>query len=245
MGPNGKLLELRQNGYCVLRAHLPASAIDACRDAFWPRLLAWLEDHAHEPNRGPHRHFLPMPFDPPCFQPAFFFDPEILAIAGASFGPRIVADQWGCDVPLPGSEHQCAHVDYQRPLFEEASDLPLPPYMLVVSFGLHPIAPAHGPIEIAPATHSMPREQATRSVESGEIPLRPVPLGVGDVLIRHPWALHRGAPNLTDQSRALLTIRYLRRWYADSSREVRAIPRAVWNSLTPEQRELMRFPVEN
>jgi ectoine hydroxylase-related dioxygenase (phytanoyl-CoA dioxygenase family) len=186
-----------------------------------------------------------MPFDPPCFQPAFFFDPEILTIVRASLGPRIVADQWGCDVPLPGSEHQRAHVDYQRPLFEEAPDLSLPPYMLVVSFGLRTIAAAHGPIEIAPATHALPREQAMRSVESGEIPLRPVPLEIGDVLIRHPWAAHRGAPNLTDQPRALLTIRYVRRWYADSSREVSAIPRAVWNSLTPEQRELMRFPVEN
>jgi ectoine hydroxylase-related dioxygenase (phytanoyl-CoA dioxygenase family) len=136
-------------------------------------------------------------------------------------------------------------VDYQRPLFEEAPDLPLPSYMLVVSFGLRAIAPADGPIEIAPGTHAMLREQAMRSIESGEIPLHSVPLEAGDVLIRHPWALHRGAPNFTDQPRALLTIRYVRRWYADSSREVRAIPRAVWNSLTPEQRELMRFPVEN
>jgi ectoine hydroxylase-related dioxygenase (phytanoyl-CoA dioxygenase family) len=243
--PDGKLLELRRNGYCVLQAHFPEPAIQACRQAFWPRLLAWLEDHAHEPNRGPDRHFLPIPFDPPCFQPAFFFDPEVLAIIRASLGARIVADQWGCDVPLPGSEHQRAHVDYQRPLFEESPDLSVPPHMLIVSFGLRPIALAHGPIEVAPGTHAMPREQALRSVECGEIPLQPVPLEVGDVLIRHHWTLHRGSPNLTDQPRALLTIRYVRRWYADSSREVCAIPRAVWNSLTLEQRELMRFPVEN
>ncbi len=37
----------------------------------------------------------------------------------------------------------------------------------------------------------------------------PVTLEVGDVLIRHPWALHRGTPNLTDAPRALLTIRYI------------------------------------
>lgn len=42
--------------------------------------------------------------------------------------------------------------------------------------------------------------------------------------------------------RALLTIRYLRRWYADSSRDVNAIPTAVWQSLTPEQQSIMRFP---
>jgi hypothetical protein len=44
------------------------------------------------------------------------------------------------------------------------------------------------------------------------------------VLIRHPWALHRGTPNVTETPRALLTIRYVRRWYADGSREVNALP---------------------
>jgi hypothetical protein len=74
------LLELRENGYCVLRTHLPKDAINACREAFWPVLLAYLSDHKHQPNRGPHRHFLPMPFERPCFAPEFFFDADILGI---------------------------------------------------------------------------------------------------------------------------------------------------------------------
>jgi hypothetical protein len=68
-------------------------------------------------------------------------------------------------------------------------------------------------------------------------------MDLGDVLIRHPWALHRGSPNLTEIPRALVTIRYVRRWYADGSREVNCIPRGVWSSLTPEQQSLLRFPV--
>ena len=70
-----------------------------------------------------------------------------------------------------------------------------------------------------------------------------VPLEIGDVLIRHPWALHRGTPNTTDIPRALLTVRYVRRWYADNSREINSIPCHVWQSLTPEQQGLMRFPI--
>jgi hypothetical protein len=35
----------------------------------------------------------------------------------------------------------------------------------------------------------------------------------------------------------------LRRWYADESRDVNAIPNALWQSMTREQRALMRFPV--
>ena len=237
-----KILEIQRNGYTVLGEHFARPTIEACRKAFWP-VLAYLKIHDGEPNRGPHRHFLPMPFEPPCFAPAFFFDTEVLSIVHGVMDDRVVADQWGCDVPLRGSDYQGVHVDYQRPLFAEAPELSLPAYMLVVSFGLVRITPDHGPIEIAPGTHRMPRNEALRAVESAEIEMQPVPLEIGDIIIRHPWALHRGTPNTTGTPRALASIRYVRHWYADDSREVNSIPRAVWKSLTSEQRCVMRFPV--
>ena len=89
----------------------------------------------------------------------------------------------------------------------------------------------------------MPRAEALRAVEAGEIGLQALPMEIGDVLIRHPWALHRGSPNLTDTPRALATIRYVRRWYADASRDVEPLPRETWESLTMEQRSMMRFPL--
>lgn len=227
----------------MLREHLAQPLIDACRDAFAPHLGAYLQIHGREPNRGLGRHFLPMPFEPACFAPDFFFDREVLHIARAVMDDRVVADQWGCDVALRGSGYQALHVDYQHPLFAELPDLSLPPYMLVVSFGLVRVTPENGPIEIAPGTHRMPRHVALRAVESGEIGMRAVPLETGDVLIRHPWALHRGTPNITDTPRPLVSVRYVRRWYTDDSREVNAIPRAVWESLTPGQRSVMRFPI--
>ena len=184
-----------------------------------------------------------MPFEPPCFCPEFFFDAEVLRIVRGIMDDRVVADQWGCDVPLRGSMQQIPHVDYQRPLFAEAPDLELPTYMLVVSFGLVPITLANGPIEIAPGTHRLPRKEALRAVEASEIVMQPVPLEMGDVLIRYPWVLHRGSPNLTDTPRALVSIRYVRRWYADDSRDVNSVPRVVWASLTPEQQRVLRFPL--
>ena len=137
---------------------------------------------------------------------------------------------------------QAVHVDYQRPLFPEAPNLELPAYALVVSFGLVRIAREHGPIEIAPGAHRMTRMDALQAVEAGEIGMQAVPLEIGDVLIRHPWALHRGTPNTTEVPRALASMRYVRRWYADASREVENLPNATWESLTAEQQCLMRFP---
>ena len=184
-----------------------------------------------------------MPFMSPCFAPEFFFDHEVLRIVRTAMDDRVVADQWGCDAPVRGSSYQSPHVDYQRPLFPELPDLVLPTYMLVVNFALVPVTLHNGPIEIAPGTHRLPRKEALRAVESSEIPMKPVPLEIGDVLIRHPWALHRGSPNLTDTPRALLTIRYVRHWYADDSRDVSSIPRAVWETLTKEHQSVMRYRI--
>lgn len=238
-----KLLELRQNGYCVLKAHLPKPTVIACTEAFWPILLEYVEDHRAESNRGPCRHFLPMPFYRPCFAPEFFFDTTIFDVIRGAIGSQVVADQWGCDVPLRGSEYQAFHVDYQRPLFEELPELSLPPYILVVSFGLIDISADHGPIEIAVGTHRMAREEAIRSIQSGKCEVHPVLLEIGDVLVRHPWTFHRGTPNITDIPRPLTTVRYVRRWYTDESRQVNAIPDTTWQTLTQEQRAVLRFPV--
>jgi ectoine hydroxylase-related dioxygenase (phytanoyl-CoA dioxygenase family) len=237
------IAELQQHGFCVLRNHFSLGLIDDCRQAFLPILSQYPRVNADKPNRGTHRHFLAMPFTRPCFAPEFFFNSEILAIVRRVMDERVVADQWGCDVPVFGSENQNIHVDYQRPLFPETPDIALPAYALVVSFGLVQITPAHGPVEIAPDTHRMPRSQALRAVECGQIPMLPVTLNIGDVLIRHPWALHRGTPNLTQTPRPLVTIRYVRRWYTDSSRDVSSIPISLWQSFTSEQQAIMRFPI--
>lgn len=236
-----KIEELGEKGYCVLTRHFAQSLIDACRGGLLPRLHAHIEQH--EPNRGTRRYFVPMPFEPPCFAPEFFFDDTILGVVRAVMDDRIVADQWGCDVPLNGSGFQAVHMDYAKPLFSDKPDLSLPPFMLIVSFGLNRIARENGPIEIATGTHRLPRGEAISMVEAGEIELEPVGLEVGDVLIRHPWALHRGSPNTTPIPRALVSIRYVRWWYADDSRNVNVIPREIWEALTPEQQHVMRFPL--
>ena len=75
------------------------------------------------------------------------------------------------------------------------------------------------------------------------MPLEPVPLEPGDVLIRHPWALHRGSPNRTGAPRPLVGIRYVRPWYSDDRRPVNSIPRKLWDILSTEEQSILRFPI--
>lgn len=170
-----KIAELQDEGFCIRKAHLARSPVEKCRGAFWRILLDHLERNRDKPNRGAHRHFLAMPFDPPCFTPEFFFDAGIQDIVRGATDDQVVADQWGCDVPLRGSKHQQPHVDYRRPLFAEAPE--------------SAAAPLHAGGQLWPDRHF--------PGENGETELRPVTLELGDVLMRHPWALHRGTPNVT------------------------------------------------
>lgn len=88
-----KIEELNKNGYCILKNHFESSLVDSCKLAFLPTLAAYLQRNEHLSNRGANRHFLPMPFEPPCFAPEFFFNETILKILKTVMGEKIVADQ--------------------------------------------------------------------------------------------------------------------------------------------------------
>jgi hypothetical protein len=45
-----KITELQRKGFCVLRAHLPALLIEACREALWPILFRYLESIVKNPT---------------------------------------------------------------------------------------------------------------------------------------------------------------------------------------------------
>lgn len=84
------ILEIQEKGYCVLKQHFARPLIDTCGDGSWPILLGHIEARGSETNRGPHRHFLPMPFEPPCFRPEFFFDNEVLNIVRGAMDDRAI-----------------------------------------------------------------------------------------------------------------------------------------------------------
>ena len=85
------------------------------------------------PNRGPYRHYITLPFEPPLYNPCFFDDNTVIAIASQMLGEDLVIDQYASDTPLKGSVYQEIHGDV-GPLFRENPDFQHPPAILAVNF---------------------------------------------------------------------------------------------------------------
>ncbi len=74
----------------------------------------------------------------------------------------------------------------------------------------------------------------------GELPLRAIPMKLGDVMIRDVRALHRGTPNNTDVPRPMVVIGYSRKWYFRPEVNVQ-IPPDVLATLSPKAKRLLRY----
>lgn len=231
--------QIRDVGYCILRNHFPPDAVEACNRAFQPLAEAYLAEHAENPNRGPNRHYIPLPYQPPLYHPAFFDDDGIHAIASGILGADMAIDQFASDTPYNGSVYQDVHADIGALFAEEPGHLH-PPAMLAMNWPFVDVTPERGPFEVAERTHHLPREEALAKVESGEIPLKPLCMQVGDVLIRDIRTLHRGTPNRTDIPRVVAVVTFMRSWFCRDGIDTQSVPRSVWDGLTDREQHLMR-----
>ncbi len=231
--------KVRHDGFCILRGHFPVDAIEACRAAFEPIAKAYLAEFVDKPNRGPNRHFIPLPFHPPFYHPAFFDDDCVYAIVSGILGEQMVIDQYATDTPFRGSTHQDVHADLQ-PLFPELPDLILPPELLVLNWPFVDVTPERGPFQIAAGTHHMPRAQALAGIESGEIPLESLLMDLGDAMIRDPRCLHRGTPNMTDSGRTVAVVSFMRPWFCRRLSDVHPIGRSLWETLSEREQQLLQ-----
>ena len=230
--------QILAEGFCLLRQHFPREAVEACRRAFAPKLDEYVAEHADKPNRGPCRHYIALPFEPPFYNPRFFDDDDVVAIVGRILGRDMCIDQYASDTPLQGSVYQDVHADI-GPLFDEEPHMWHPPALIAVNFPFVDVTPERGPFEVARGTHRLPKEEALGRIEEGEFPLEPLLLEAGDVLIRDPRCLHRGTPNRTDTPRGVAVIGIRRRWFS-RNRESNPVPRVVWEGLSERERQLMR-----
>jgi len=146
--------------------------------------------------------------------------------------------QLASDTPLLGSEHQELHRDTQL-LFPE-SGAETPPYQLAVNFPLVDVTDETGPMEYAPGTHMLSKDEGMARIQSGEIPLVRCYMQRGDVMIRDVRHIHRGTPNLSATPRPMVVIGYSRRWLFRPEVDIR-VPAEVLAGLPSRAQRWLRF----
>ncbi|MFH7026956.1 MAG: phytanoyl-CoA dioxygenase family protein [Heteroscytonema crispum UTEX LB 1556] len=226
------------DGFCVLPNHFSPATLNAWREAFAPLLNNHIEREGKLQNRGAARYYVTLPFTTPFADANIYEDDDILAIVELLVGKEAVMCQLATDTPLLGSEYQDVHRD-TPPLFPETGQ-ETPPYQLAVNFPLIDVTIENGPIEIAPGTHMMSKEEGLQRIKSGELKLEPVTMQLGDVMIRDVRGLHRGTPNHTSTGRPMVVIGYSRRWLYRPEVSIQ-IPREALDTLSDRARHLLRF----
>lgn len=230
--------EVLDNGFCVLPQHFSPETMNVWREEFAPLLARHIEREGDKQNRGPARFYVTLPFVEPFADPRIFEDEDVLALVRLLVGEDAVMCQLATDTPLQGSDYQDVHRD-APPLFPETGQ-ETPPFQLAVNFPLVEVTKENGPFEIAPGTHRLSKEEGLRRLEAGEIQLKPLPMRLGDVMIRDVRGLHRGTPNCTQTPRPMVVIGYSRRWLFRPEVCIR-VPRAALDTLSERARRLLRF----
>jgi ectoine hydroxylase-related dioxygenase (phytanoyl-CoA dioxygenase family) len=226
------------DGFCVLPEHFSSEKVAQWRQSFLPLLERHISREGHLQNRGPSRYYVTLPFADPFADPSIYEDDDVLAIVEELVGTDAVMCQLACDTPLLGSTTQDIHRD-ALPLFPETGQ-ETPPFQLAVNFPLVEVTMENGPLEVARGTHMMSKEEGLRRLERGQVTLEPIPMKLGDVMIRDVRGLHRGTPNHTDEPRPMVVIGYSRRWLFRPEVSIR-IPRPVFENLSTRARRLLRF----
>jgi ectoine hydroxylase-related dioxygenase (phytanoyl-CoA dioxygenase family) len=227
-----------RDGFCVLPEHFSPQKLDDWRQSFLPLLERHIAHEGHLQNRGPSRYYVTLPFTDPFADACIYEDEDVLAIVEQLVGTDAVMCQLATDTPLLGSTTQDIHRD-TLPLFPETGQ-ETPPYQLAVNFPLVEVTMENGPLEVAPRTHMMSKEEGLHRLQRGEVTLDPITMKLGDVMIRDVRGLHRGTPNTTSQPRPMVVLGYSRRWLFRPEVSIQ-IPQAAIDNLSARARQLLRF----
>lgn len=230
--------EVRETSVTVLRGLIPTATIDAWNQAFQPLLREAVAREGDDPNRGANRYYVTLPFQDLWADPAIVDNDAVMAVVEQLVGADGAMCQLASDTPMLGSEHQDLHRDTQL-LFPE-SGAETPPYQLAVNFPLVDVTDETGPMEYAPGTHMLSRDEGMAKIQSGEIPLVRGYMQRGDVMIRDVRHIHRGTPNVSTTPRPMVVIGYSRRWLFRPEVDIR-VPAEVLAALPARAQRWLRF----
>jgi len=230
--------QVRRTSATLVRGLWPVDKIEEWNRAFQPLLHQAVDRERDDPNRGVNRYYVTLPFSGLWADPEIVDNDVVMAIVSELVGADGVMCQLASDTPLQGSDYQAWHRDTQL-LFPETG-VETPPYQLAVNFPLVDVTLDNGPMEIAPGTHMMTKEEGMRAIESGAIRPQPVLMRRGDVLIRDVRHIHRGTPNPSPVPRPMVVIGYSRRWLFRPEVQIR-VPCPVLEAMPERAQAWLRF----
>ncbi|MGV9774013.1 phytanoyl-CoA dioxygenase family protein [Streptosporangium sp. NPDC003464] len=215
-------------GYAILPAFLAPELLGRAQLEF-----AELAGRTREANDGQlvetsHSgtgHFqIQPPYDGVFGDPKLFADPFVVDCVRSILGAEARLAYYNSNICEPGSDFQDIHRDV-RLLFGPELTVPTPPFMLVVNILLCDFTEANGSTEIWPGTHTLPDrgEGEDLVARSASMASRRLNAPAGSVIIRDARLWHRGTPNESRESRAMISLVFKRKWFGfrhDASLEV-------------------------
>jgi ectoine hydroxylase-related dioxygenase (phytanoyl-CoA dioxygenase family) len=229
--------EALRDGFFVFKNHFPHEKVQQWQKAALPLLNKQIEIEGANTSRGSKRYYVTFPFIRPFNDPAFYEDPDILAVVEHLVGKDFVMCQLASDTPMFGSDYQSIHRDCP-PLFPETGK-ETPMYQLALNFPLVDVTAENGPLEIIRGTHMMSRDEGMKLLENGKASIEAISLQMGDVMIRDVRTLHRGTPNQTKEARPMVVIGYSRSWLNRPEVSIQ-IPRKDYNCLSAFAKNMLR-----
>jgi ectoine hydroxylase-related dioxygenase (phytanoyl-CoA dioxygenase family) len=228
----------KRDGFVILPQLLPVAKLARWRELFLPLLERHIAREGHLKNRGPGRYYVTLPFAGEFADPEIYENDDILAVVEGLVGSDPVLCQLATDTPIGGSDYQDIHRD-TPPLFPETG-IETPAFQLAINFPLCDVTPENGPIEIARGTHLMSRTEGMAKIEAGAIRLEPLPMKIGDVMVRDVRGLHRGTPNRIGTPRPMVVVGYSRKWLFRPEVHI-DVPKSVHETLSERARHLLRY----
>ena len=250
--------EFKVNGFVVLEDFIPIDTLELIYEAWLPIRDQEIEKQADEPNRGPNRYAILIPFDRPFVDPNIFEHPTLIKLFENVLGEDYICQNYNSNTPFPGSEYQRWHRDI--PLIFPG--LMTPTISVALRIPLVDATEKNGSIEVLPSSHYIADEEVCyKEIDGrrgkwfdhilGEGDNRignyyPVRLNVrrGSIWLYDPRLFHRGTPNVSDHPRDELSMGFCRPWFCinqmGSNMENNISPE-LWNSLSDHARKVMRF----
>jgi hypothetical protein len=228
--------QIRGNGYVLFEEVIEAGLLEELREEFAALFLEYISKT--EPNRGPNRYQLHLPFRLPFSHNSVIANPLVLPVITSLLNEDCICHYFASDTPLPGSEYQRVHMDFQH-LFPDLLDQPLPAYGLVLNLPLVDFTEQNGALEIWPGGSHLIASGVDIMKQAEKMHSERLLMPAGSLLLRDMRMWHRGTPNESDEPRPNLAFIYARHWLRTSYPKIR-IAQNIFDGMSEAAQRLFR-----